>query len=45
MFNNYVFLVARTMRNQNVKNTSFVQKLIEFNLVRSQLNYKRIMRF
>ena len=45
MFNNYVLLVARIMRNKDVKNTSFVQKFVEFNFVHFQLNYERIIRF
>ena len=44
MFNSYVFSVAYAMRNQNVEYAFFVQKFVEFNLIRFQLNYKRAMR-
>ena len=32
------------MRNQNAEYAFFVQKLVEFNFIHSQLNYERVMR-
>ena len=45
MFNNYVFFVVHAMRNQNAEYASFMQKFVENNFIRFQLNYERVMRF
>ena len=37
--------IAQTMRSQNVEYASFMQKFVEFNLIRFQLNFERVMRF
>ena len=44
MLNRHVILITLTVRRYHVEYSSFVQKLVEFNLIYFQLNYERIMR-
>ena len=45
MFDYYIIFITLIMRDHHVEYSFFVQKLVEFNFIYFQLNYKRIIRF